>query len=375
MDTEEMNKGGGTNVSKTVNALDSLAFSCRIIDFSDAQKALLEETAGNVDADASLSSRYRRDCLALGTHDDPAGARNPLQDPAHPAHALSREGQALYPALVLLSAVEPLEEAYRRAGISGQVLADTLSDIPLWMDNCRAHFGYQGMLEYEWLSNHMRMRLFRLGRLEYIHTRSRVPAYFYRAKADGRLFVFLQEGMKLDADGALSADGVPAVFLDDGSVVRGHMVDPLGAVCTDMCAVERAGLEQVLCPGDPVLDVHIPEGPPMCPEGITESLDGVPAFFREHCGVTDIRAFTCGSWLMAPGLSQIIPGSNIARFQQRFYRVPYTTRDNQVFERVFGKECTDWTQCAMNSRLQKGVCAWYRRGGNLRQMQGVILLG
>ena len=29
----------------------------------------------------------------------------------------------------------------------------------------------------------------------------------------------------------------------------------------------------------------------------------------------------------------------------------------------------------MNSRLQKGVCAWYRRGGNLRQMQGVILLG
>lgn len=374
MGADKMNKGGGTNVSKTIHALDSLASSYRLIAFSGAQKALLEEAARIVDADAALGSRYRRDCLALGAHDNPSEARTPLQDPAHPAHALSREIQALYPALVLLSAVEPLQEAYRRAGISGQVLTDTLSDIPLWMDNCQAHFGYQGMLEYEWLSNHLRMRLFRLGRLEFIHTKSRVPATFYRAKADGRLFVFLQEGVKLDADGMLSTDGEPVAFSDDGRIVRGHLVDPLGVVCTDMCAMERAGLDQVLCPGDPVLDVHIPEGPPMHPDGIAASLADAPAFFREHCGVTDIRAFTCGSWLMAPGLSQIIPGSNIMHFQQRFYRVPYTTRDNQVFDRVFGKECTDWAQCETHSRLQRGVQAWYRRGGNLRQMQGVILL-
>lgn len=361
-------------MNSTVSALESLDISYQYISFSPKQKMLLEQTAKAVDGDAALSGRFHKDGLSLRMQDDCSEPRDPLSDNTHPAYQLSPTERGLYPALLLLSATQSLAEAYRLRDIPRQVLVDTLSDIPLWMNNCETHFGYQGMLEFPWLSNHMRMRLFRLGRLEYIYAKSRVPAYFYRAADEKELFVFLQEDLRVDSQGELNPDGMPVSFSDDGKNILGYRVDSLGSINIHAWKMERNGLTQVLRPGDPVLDVHIPEGPPLSPNEIASSLHAAPAFFRKYCGATDAKAFTCGSWLMAPGLAQIIPKSNIAQFQQLFFRVPYTTRDNQVLERVFGKECRDWSQRARHTQLQKGLFAWYQSGKHLRQMQGVILL-
>lgn len=357
-----------------LKSANAFSYACRFIDFSSEQKRLLMDLAETVDADAVLSTQYECDRLALFSHNNHNEICDPTDDPAHPIHALGKVRQRLYPTLVLLSAVKELEKFYIHAGIPMNVFRDTLSDIPLWMNHCAKHFGDQGMMEYEWLSNHMRGRLFRLGRLEFIYTKSRVPAYFYRSKTDEKQYAFIKEGMKIDRYGALSEDGVTTFFLDDGKTVKGHLVSPLGSISPELIEMDRTSLVLMLNPGASVLDVHIPEGSPLTPDNITKSLDDAPLFFKRHFGITDSKAFTCGSWLMAPGLSHIIPGSNIEHFQRRFHRIPYTLRDNQVFERVYGKECIDWTQRKLNSRLQKGVYEWYLEGGNLRQMQGVILL-
>lgn len=349
-------------------ALESTLYSYRFIDFTPEQKMLLEDAARAVDE--TFADRFLKDAAALRAEQE---ASNPMEDPEHPAHSLCEAQSRLYPVLVLLAGVKALEADYLRDGISMQVLRDTLSDIPLWMNNCEAHFGYQGLREFRWLTNHMRGVLYRLGRLEYIYTPSRVPAHIYRGKTDGALYVFLDEEFYIDACGELSADGIQVTFSDNGKTVRGHLVDPLGAVAASACEMNRTDLEELLRPGDPVLDVHIPEGPPMLPKEIGQSLESAPAFFEKHRSVTGAKAFTCGSWLMNPGLSKIVPGSNIAAFGERFYRVPYTLRDDQVFERVFGEECEDYKQIVPSTRLQKGVLEWYRQGGKLRQMQGVIL--
>jgi len=46
----------------------------------------------------------------------------------------------------------------------------TMSDFALWIDDCYAKDGKYGLCEYMWLANHLRLNLFRLGRMQYQYT-------------------------------------------------------------------------------------------------------------------------------------------------------------------------------------------------------------
>ncbi|MDQ0091349.1 hypothetical protein J2T12_004786 [Paenibacillus anaericanus] len=63
-------------------------------------------------------------------------------------------------------AVDAYEE-YAIRGINDQIYFDTFSDIELWCSTCRRDFGEYGIQEYEWLQEHIQLRLFRLGRLQF----------------------------------------------------------------------------------------------------------------------------------------------------------------------------------------------------------------
>ena len=62
---------------------------------------------------------------------------------------------------------EALEKAYNRKGIPEAVLLDTLSDIRYWLDTWYHLKGELYLGELGWLRHHMRMQLFRLGRLQF----------------------------------------------------------------------------------------------------------------------------------------------------------------------------------------------------------------
>ncbi|MCQ2436959.1 MAG: acyltransferase domain-containing protein, partial [Clostridia bacterium] len=74
---------------------------------------------------------------------------------------------AIYPTLPLLAHVPELVERYQEKGIPEEILRDTLSDIPLWIENAERRTGEIALLEYGWLSRYVRMELFRRGRLEF----------------------------------------------------------------------------------------------------------------------------------------------------------------------------------------------------------------
>lgn len=283
----------------------------------------------------------------------------------------------VYPVLILLAGIPWLKAQYVSHKIDPDIMADTLSDIPLWMTNCEAKTGRIGMLEYTWLTNHLRFRLFRLGRLEYIYCPSRVPAYAYRHKASGEYCYLIQEGMRLTDEGEVAGKEEKSwtakmTVLDDA--VTGFPIQAMGRVDSSPCTLQLADWELAMHPEAPVLDVHIPEGPPLDFTEVQASLRRAPQFFREKLGIDDMRAFTCGSWLMSPSLAQIAPRSRIAAFQSLFRCVPYTDSDYQVFQRVFGKAFDGWKNMPCHNRLQKGIKDWYLAGGNCRQMQGVIMI-
>lgn len=292
--------------------------------------------------------------------------------------AILGEHAGMYPVLILLSRVDWLKEQYDHLGLSEQMLRMVLSDIPLWLENSQRRTGQMVMREYEWLTNHMRMRLFRLGRLQFIYKDcNRVPAVFYRHRHTGQVFALAEAGMCFDAAGELCAQGkgVEATFVQDNQTVMGNKFDHnTGRACIQPVTLRKEEWQQVLCPDDPVLDIHIPEGPPLQPHEISESFAMAPLFYRDRLGISDIHAFTCGSWLMNPALSYMMPNSRLAAFQKMFRIIPYTLRDNQVFERVYGHAFTSWDELPQTTRLQRSVREWYQQGGHCRQMQGVILL-
>jgi hypothetical protein len=63
-------------------------------------------------------------------------------------------------------AVDAYEE-YRVRDISDDIYFDTFSDIDIWCLNCMRDFGECGIEEYGWLPEHVQLRLFRLGRLQF----------------------------------------------------------------------------------------------------------------------------------------------------------------------------------------------------------------
>jgi len=115
-------------------------------------------------------------------------------------------------------------EAYRIRGIAEGVYFDTFSDIRIWSVNCRRDYGEYGIEEYNWLQEHVQLRLFRLGRLQF------QPCALDRDLAVGGkklqrnqvvLNVHIPEGEPLDSvESALSFQratsffrGIPPVFV------------------------------------------------------------------------------------------------------------------------------------------------------------------
>lgn len=70
---------------------------------------------------------------------------------------------------------------------------------------------------------------------------------------------------------------------------------------------------------DPVLEIHIPEGGAMTPEACSESILRADRFFAEYFPEFKWDAYTCHSWLLDPGLADILPpSSNILSFAKMF---------------------------------------------------------
>lgn len=126
------------------------------------------------------------------------------------------EYRVLFLYLYVRFAVDAYDE-YQIRGIDDEVYFDTFSDIQVWCLNCNRDFGEYGIEEYNWLQEHVQLRLFRLGRLQF-------------------------QPFSFDRDIELQ-----------GRMIYKNQV---------------------------VLNVHIPEGEPLDPHRTRESFEKAKAFFR-----------------------------------------------------------------------------------------------
>jgi hypothetical protein len=228
------------------------------------------------------------------------------------------------------------EAAHAELGVSPDVTSATLWDVGQQVALHERIHGEFGMAKGWWIVHHLTLHLFRLGRLQ-----------FQRA-------------------------------------------------------VGRPGLGPI-AEGEVFLDVHIPEDGPLTEAACDESFAAARDFFArrsyaelrpeerspEEPGQPDsghrprARYFACSSWLLDPGLLEILPAdSNIVRFQRRFELLPGgATETSTVFEFAFDRPDLDRTRdpnlegLPQNTGLERALVEHYRAGGRIGGAVGVIPIG
>lgn len=135
--------------------------------------------------------------------------------------------------------------------------------------------------------------------------------------------------------------------------------------------------------GEVVYGVHIPDTGPLRPDDVDAAFAGAVPFFAEHYPEARPapRFFECDSWLLDPQLSRIVPGSNMAHFQQRWDIIASTASDRSGLFFGFGIEPDGPDVTAdpgflatlpTGSRLHRGLVDLWRSGGHVMSCRGRI---
>jgi len=69
-----------------------------------------------------------------------------------------------------LFCTDKMYEIFTELGLSDKVYLDSLIDLRVWANTCMKNYGEWGMREFKWLSNALRGKLFRMGRLQFERT-------------------------------------------------------------------------------------------------------------------------------------------------------------------------------------------------------------
>lgn len=284
-------------------------------------------------------------------------------------------GECCFLVWPLLRRLPALLSFYKERGIPDQVLNDTLADLPRWIAAYRERHGRDGFAEAGWLRRHFRGTVFALGRLQFERTAHPHPLAVLRNRNDGRIeLVAAADGILVTADGLFAdsegAAGKETLVLryreENGEVREAHPVLPGGRIARHAGHFAPGAWERMLAPGDPVLAVHIPAGEPLAFEACRDSFRQAAQFFPRHFGdEPPPRAATCCSWLLYPGLAEMLPPeANIVRFQRQFrlFPLPGATAD-QTYERVFPAGGRATTEQDCRTTLQKRLLAHIRAGG------------
>lgn len=293
------------------------------------------------------------------------------------------EAAALIPALVLLAGVPHVRALHAQRGIPEAVTLATLDDIETWMRHFKRQTGYWGLQNMGWPTHHLSGRLFRLGRLQFMHIPFKGPLRAFTHQQTGHTVALWDSSIKIRRDGYV--DGTNGIFDEQarapeltiaGGEVRGYRVHPKGYVLWEPVALLLAEWEQVLGPGDPVLDLHIPEGSRMdsdaCVDSLKRAVEFFPRYFPERLRA---QAFVCETWFFDAQYQNILsPNSNIVRFQREFSLYPELSNDTEPFWRIFGGMPPDLALAPRETALQRAMLDFKSGGGLLRSAGGFCLI-
>lgn len=296
----------------------------------------------------------------------------------HLGHLLGDKAYT-YNLLLTLSGYPYAVEFYRKKGIPGKIMEDTLEDLACWCRYNRNEKNVFGILpdRVAWFINHTHGKLFKLGRLQFMRSVFRGRIVAFRNRYSGRVQALSLDNIRFNSKGLV--DGVDGNFDREGSWVaklfvdsekiHGNPVSPLGTAVREPVSLDLKEWKQVLAPKYPMLDIHIQDGGNMTTEACADSIIQANAFFREYFPKWKYNGFMCYSWFLDNQYESILgEKSNIVQFQRACYLFPVSISGKDAVWRIFGRDLSlkDMNEFPAKSSMQKKVLAFLRSGGKLR---------
>ncbi len=282
-------------------------------------------------------------------------------------------------ALVYVSGMDSLIAFYEHNQIDLQIMADTVKDLTLWMRNHKTRYGYCGLATYPWNWNAFTGNIFRLGRLQFIPNVYEENNYVFRNKKTGELVVLSGGGAKFRSDGYANGSGdlseehpSTSLFRRNLFVTVGNEVDYNGRI-GKLLYLDNKEYECVFKKTDPILEIHVPQGPKIDPAECEKSLNWAKTFFKEHFDY-DFKAFTCWSWLLDPSVGNLAgENSNINQFGKRFRKTPNASGRGDWKFFAFEKNFSSLEDAPIKTAFQQRLINEAKNGHVFRAVSGFIL--
>lgn len=287
----------------------------------------------------------------------------------------------MLPLLPLLAGIPRLQATHRKLRIPRQVVVDTLLDIPIWMRHNRRAKGRWGFDEIGWLLLHFGGTLYRLGRLEFATDHFHGRVHVFRHRRDGTVVLLSAAGVIYRADGRVDGtNGVKdsrgrwtARMSRRGGAARGHPISLTACALKEPVTLPLRAWQEVLKPGDPILDMHIPAGLPLDESAALASCDRAPAFFRARFPHHRFKALVCYGWLLDAAFQQMLPPvANMFRFQNRYHLYPIRGSDHHSLHAIFGRGFRTIATAPRDTALRRNTANFYASGGRLLGSGGGI---
>ncbi len=285
--------------------------------------------------------------------------------------------------LAALALAGPIRESFRQKGIPDEYL-DCCRRIEGYRRTYLAGYGRNGLnkTQIHWIRHYYKLRCFRVGRLEYMPTSNALyNIQVFRHRTDGRIQALSGDAAgRFDREGwrMLQAEDPARAVISGGYVMTPERIvgvgfRPNGRAALEPVTLELPEWERVLGPDDPVLGLHIPEGGAMTPDKCRDSLVRAPAFFDRYFPELKPKAVCCMSWIFWPWYQEVIPESNIAKFQRMLHLYPSPSAGNDGEYFIFGRADKRYDEYGRDNSMRRLLLSLLEAGKPLRA-GGMFLL-
>ncbi len=243
--------------------------------------------------------------------------------------------------LIAMSGVDPMRASHRAHGIPDTVSRLTARDIRVWIDEHLSRgvpcdTGFRRPFDpmpvgihargLAWISRSLIGQIIRVERLQFIHAPFRPPFTIRRHRETGDIAVFAEGGLAFDEAGwRCDQDEKGVTQSPDPSSGQATRIADNGHAIANPTEIVESDWEILVAPGDPILEIHIPEDGPMdfaeCGASFRQAIEHYTTWYPDR----PFKAFSCGSWLLDPQFQDYLAeSSNLVRFQRASRLFPHT---------------------------------------------------